>query len=194
MFHLTLSPQQQKKDKWQISVDQRTYSFLFTFSDFSQPIGLRMSPNQSHTLAGNFLVLADLLFAGISTYCGFEARKVHHAEHSGLFTSTKTYRWQGLDLKSLSANLILSAGNGSRLPTLYARFRGGEGQLTCSPYRRVCLIATVEILCLRRFVPELASSARNPEDMCCVVLRDVFRISDRLEERKLSHVGINETG
>jgi hypothetical protein len=66
IFHLTLSPQQQKKDKCQISVDQRTYSFLVTFSDFSQPRGLLISPNQSQTSAGNFLTLADRLFAGIS--------------------------------------------------------------------------------------------------------------------------------
>jgi len=66
--------------------------FLFTFSDFSQPLGLFISANQSQTSAGNFLVLADRLFAGISTYCDFEAHKVHHAEHNELFTSTETYR------------------------------------------------------------------------------------------------------
>lgn len=104
----------------------------------------------------------------------------------------------GLNLKSLSANLILPAGNGSRLPTrlptLYARFRGGEEYLTCSLYRRRCLIATVEMPCLRTFVPELASLARKSEDMCCEVLRVVFRILDRLDERKLLHVSGNETG
>jgi hypothetical protein len=49
--------------------------------------------------------------------------------------------------------------------------------------------------CLRTFVPELASkSARKPEDVGCDLLRDVFRISDRLEERTLLLVFSNEIG
>jgi hypothetical protein len=77
-------------DRFQ-SIRERTV-FLFTFSDFNQPIGLLIYPNQSQTSAGNFLDLADRLFAGTSTYSDFEAHKIHHFEHNELFTSTEAYR------------------------------------------------------------------------------------------------------